>query len=178
MWYGSTVVPILRKERDCFFVLIQRGAAKAHPVNHYCSEPSEQGSLKAAFDTQEKHSTDCYTIIIDCRGMDFVWKLGMYFESGKAFYTVQQSLRLYSIGIHFSRCLRMLPVLAASSGGRQRAAVPQRCTTPKVHKKHVWEERQILLKSQERCCASGSKEGACAKQLKQLHFCALLLTWC
>lgn len=149
MWYRSTVVPIPRKERDCFFALIQREAAKAHPVNYCCSESSEQGSLKAEFDIQEKHSTDCYTIIIDCRGMDFLWKLGLYFELGKAFYTVQRSLGLYSIGIYFSRWLRMLPVLTASSGGRQRAAVLQRGTTPKFHKKHDWEEeKQIPLKSQ------------------------------
>lgn len=69
--------------------------------------------------------------------MDFLWKLGQYFELGKAFYAVQRSLGLYSIRIYFSRWLRMLPVLAACSGGRRQAVVLQRhMMTPKFHKKH------------------------------------------
>lgn len=79
--------------------------------------------------------------------MNFLWKLGLYFGLGKAFHTVQQSLRLYSIGIYFSRWLEMLPVLAASSGGRQRAVVLKRHrTTRKFPKKlDCEEEKQSLL---------------------------------
>lgn len=83
--------------------------------------------------------------------MDFIWKLGLYFESGKAFYSVHWSLGLYSIGIYFSRWLKMLPVLAACSGARRWAvALQKHKTTPKFPEKHDWEEdeKQSVLKSQ------------------------------
>ena len=180
MWYCSTVVPILRKERDSFFVLIQRETAQAQ-LNYYCSDSSEQGSLKAEFGIQKKHSPDFYIITIDCRGMERYGSWHCILSQGKFFKLCRKPSGFTLLEFTFPDgsecCLSSRPVLGAGDGLRccRDTQQPQnfmRNMTGRRRSRDTQESSLQVAKneSEEGCCASDSKEGACAKQQKRLQF--------